>query len=423
MSRRGFLRSSAALLTVAGAEWLLTGAAPGAAAGPREDAPAPFDYARLKGLARARAAQGYVAPARHLPPVIAALDWDHWQAIRYREERALWAGEGLRFQVQFAHPGYTLNKPVRMYEVNNGAAREITFDPSLYDYTHAGVRPAAVPANLGFGGFRLLHHTDWTRDVAAFQGASYFRAVTGDAFFEGLMNAWEESWPKPRVIVLSFPHNPTTACVDLSFMERLVAFAREHEVVLVHDFAYADLGFDGYEPPSVFQVPGAKEVAVEIYTMTKSFSMAGWRVGFVVGNAAIVQALTKLKTYLDYGTFQPIQIAAIVAMNEAPDYPKEINEIYRSRRDALCDGLNRIGWHLDAPKGTMFVWAPIPEPYREMGSLEFAKYLINEGDVATSPGVGFGPGGDGHVRFALIENEQRISQAVRHLRSALTKLG
>ncbi len=245
----------------------------------------------------------------------------------------------------------------------------------------------------------------------------------GDAFFEGLMHAWEESWPKPRVIVLSFPHNPTTACVDLSFMERLVAFARDHDVVLVHDFAYADLGFDGYEPPSILQVPGGKDVAVEIYTMTKSFSMAGWRVGFVVGNRDIVQALTKLKTYLDYGTFQPIQIAAIVAMNEAPDYPKEINAIYRSRRDVLCDGLNRIGWHLAKPRGTMFVWAPIPEPYREMGSLEFAKHLISEADVATSPGVGFGPGGDGHVRFALIENEQRITQGVRHLRTALTKLG
>jgi alanine-synthesizing transaminase len=245
----------------------------------------------------------------------------------------------------------------------------------------------------------------------------------GEAFFDGLMHAWEESWPKPRVIVLSFPHNPTTACVDLSFMERLVAFAREHEVVLVHDFAYADLGFDGYEPPSILQVPGATDVAVEIYTMTKSFSMAGWRVGFVVGNQEIVQALTKLKTYLDYGTFQPIQIAAIVAMNEAPDYPKEINEIYLSRRDTLCDGLNRIGWRLEPPKGTMFVWAPIPEPYREMGSLEFSKYLVSEAGVATSPGVGFGPGGDGHIRFALIENEQRIGQAVRHLRTALTKLG
>ena len=245
----------------------------------------------------------------------------------------------------------------------------------------------------------------------------------GDAFFDGLIHAWEESWPKPRVIVLSFPHNPTTACVDFAFMERLVAFAKEHEIVLVHDFAYADLGFDGYDPPSILQVPGAKDVAVELYTMTKSFSMAGWRVGFVVGNAELVQALTKFKSYLDYGTFQPIQIAAIVAMNEAPEYPKELNAIYTSRRDTLCEGLNRIGWQLVPPKGTMFVWAPIPEPYREMGSLEFAKFLINEADVATSPGVGFGPGGDGHVRFALIENEQRIHQAVRNLSRALTKLG
>jgi alanine-synthesizing transaminase len=244
----------------------------------------------------------------------------------------------------------------------------------------------------------------------------------GDDFFDGLMHAWEESWPKPRVIVLSFPHNPTTACVDLSFMERLVAFAREHEIVLVHDFAYADLGFDGYDPPSILQVPGAKDVAVELYTMTKSFSMAGWRVGFLVGNREIVQALTKLKTYLDYGTFQPIQIAAVVAMNEAPDYPKWVNQTYQDRRDSLCEGLNRIGWHLTPPKGTMFVWAPIPEPYREMGSLEFSSYLVKEAEVATSPGVGFGPGGDGHVRFALIENEQRVGQAVRNLRRTLTKL-
>ena len=244
----------------------------------------------------------------------------------------------------------------------------------------------------------------------------------GDDFFDGLMHAWEESWPKPRVIVLSFPHNPTTACVDLSFMKRLVDFAREHEIVLVHDFAYADIGFDGYQPPSILEVPGAKDVAVELYTLTKSFSMAGWRMGFVVGNREIVQALTKLKTYLDYGTFQPIQIAAIVAMNEAPDYPKWVNETYQARRDALCDGLNRIGWQLTPPKGTMFVWAPIPEPYREMGSLEFSSFLVSEAEVATSPGVGFGPGGDGHVRFALIENEQRIGQAIRNLRRTLTKL-
>jgi alanine-synthesizing transaminase len=243
-----------------------------------------------------------------------------------------------------------------------------------------------------------------------------------EAFFDNLMEAWESAWPKPRVIVLSFPHNPTTACVDLAWMQRLVDFAREHEIVLVHDFAYADIAFDGYEPPSILQVPGAKDVAVELYSMSKSFSMAGWRLAFMVGNSEVVGALTKLKGYLDYGTFQPIQIAAIVAMNEASDYPKEVNEIYRARRDALCDGLNRIGWHVTKPKGTMFVWAPVPEPYREMGSLEFSSYLVSDAEVATSPGVGFGPGGDSHVRFALIENEKRIGQAVRNLRRSLTKL-
>lgn len=244
----------------------------------------------------------------------------------------------------------------------------------------------------------------------------------GEVFFGNLMESWENAWPKPRVIVLSFPHNPTTTCVDLAWMQRLVDFAREHEVVLVHDFAYSDTSFDGYTPPSILQVPGAKDVAVELYTLTKSFSMAGWRVGFLVGNAEIVQALTKLKSYLDYGTFQPIQIASIIALNEATEYPKIVNEIYQGRRDALCDGLNRIGWHLDKPKGTMFVWAPIPEPYRDMSSLEFSSFLVKEAEVATSPGVGFGPGGDGFVRFALIENEQRVHQAIRNLRRALPKL-
>ena len=244
----------------------------------------------------------------------------------------------------------------------------------------------------------------------------------GEVFFGNLMESWENAWPKPRVIVLSFPHNPTTTCVDLAWMQRLVDFAREHEVVLVHDFAYSDTSFDGYAPPSILQVPGAKEVAVELYTMTKSFSMAGWRVGFLVGNAEIVQALTKLKSYLDYGTFQPIQIASIIALNEATEYPKIVNEIYQGRRDALCDGLNRIGWQIEKPKGTMFVWAPIPEPYQEMNSLEFSSFLVKEAEVATSPGVGFGPGGDGFVRFALIENEQRVHQAVRNLKRSLPKL-
>lgn len=245
----------------------------------------------------------------------------------------------------------------------------------------------------------------------------------GDAFFDELVATWESAWPRPRVVVVSFPHNPTTACVDVSFMARLVAFAREHDVVVVHDFAYADIGFDGYEPPSILQVPGAKDVAVELYTLTKSFSMAGWRVGFLVGNADLVQALTKLKSYLDYGTFQPIQIAATVTMDRARDYPEEIQACYQSRRDALCDGLRRIGWEVVPPRGTMFVWAPIPEPYRDLGSLEFATMLVREAEVATSPGVGFGQGGDGHVRFALIENEQRTQQAIRNLRRALTKLG
>ncbi len=242
-------------------------------------------------------------------------------------------------------------------------------------------------------------------------------------FFANLLEAWEDSWPRPRVIVLSFPHNPTTACVDLDFMTRMVAFAREHDVLLVHDFAYADLGFDGYQPPSILQVPGAHDVAIELYTLTKSFSMAGWRMGFVLGNADVVAALAKLKSYLDYGTFQPIQIASIVAMNEAPDYPVEVNTIYRGRRDVLVDGLNRAGWPLEHPQGTMFVWAPIPEPYEELGSLEFSKLLVRDAKVAVAPGMGFGPGGEGFVRFALVENEHRINQAVRGIRRSLTKLG
>jgi alanine-synthesizing transaminase len=245
----------------------------------------------------------------------------------------------------------------------------------------------------------------------------------GEEFFDNMVRAWEYSHPKPRVIVLSFPHNPTTTCVDLAFMQRVVDFARERDVILVHDNAYADLGFDGYRPPSILQAEGAKEVAVELYSMTKSYSMAGWRVAFLVGNREVVAALAKLKSYLDYGTFQPIQIAATVTLNEALDYPSEVNEVYQHRRDALCDGLARIGWEFEPPMGTMFAWAPIPEPYRELGSVEFASTLVRDAHVAVSPGVGFGPGGEGHVRFALIENEQRISQAVRNLKRALPKLG
>ncbi|CAN5220724.1 aminotransferase class I/II-fold pyridoxal phosphate-dependent enzyme [soil metagenome] len=246
-------------------------------------------------------------------------------------------------------------------------------------------------------------------------------STEGD-FLENVREAYEYSWPKPRVIVVSFPHNPTTSCVDLDFMQGIVDFALEREVVLVHDFAYAETAFDGYVPPSILQAKGAKECAVELYSLTKSFSMAGWRVAFLVGNPAVVGALAKLKSYLDYGAFQPIQIAATVTLNEAQEYPKVVNEIYQSRRDALCGALDRIGWSIPRPRATMFAWAPIPEPYRDMGSIDFAKLLVTDCDVAVSPGIGFGPGGDGHVRFALIENEQRIQQAARNLRRGLTRL-
>ncbi|MCC6222718.1 MAG: aminotransferase class I/II-fold pyridoxal phosphate-dependent enzyme [Thermoleophilia bacterium] len=252
-------------------------------------------------------------------------------------------------------------------------------------------------------------------------GAEVARVPMGadEDLFGNLVETFERSWPRPRVIILSFPHNPTTAAVDLDFMRRAVEFARENEVLIVHDFAYADLGFDGYRPPSILQVEGADEVCVELYTLTKSFSMAGWRVGFLLGNAEVVRALGRLKSYLDYGTFQPIQIASIIAMNEVPDYPDVVCDVYRSRRDTLCDGLARAGWEFPKPRATMFVWAPLPEQHREAGSLEFATMLTREAKVAVSPGVGFGPGGDGYVRFALVENEHRIGQAVRSIRKVL----
>jgi alanine-synthesizing transaminase len=254
-------------------------------------------------------------------------------------------------------------------------------------------------------------------------GATVGRAPMGsDAdVFDAFADAFARTEPRPRVLILSFPHNPTTATVGLDFMQRAVDFARENDVILVHDFAYADLGFDGYDPPSILQVDGAEDVAVELYSLTKSFSMAGWRVGFLVGNAQIVAALAKLKSYLDYGTFQPIQIASIVAMNEAPDYPHEVRERYRARRDALCTGLMRSGWAVQPPRATMFVWAPIPERFAHLSSLDFALQLAREAKVAVSPGEGFGPGGERFVRFALVENEQRIGQAVRGIRRVLDR--
>ncbi len=244
--------------------------------------------------------------------------------------------------------------------------------------------------------------------------------VTADDPIGAIREAVERA--RPRALVLSYPHNPTTVDVDPGFFEQVVELARERELLVVHDFAYADLAYDGYEPPSILQVPSAADCCVELYTLTKSFSMAGWRVGFMLGNAEAIAALARLKSYLDYGTFQPIQIAATVVMNEAPEYPSEVAELYRSRRDGLCNGLRRIGWDVPPPRGTMFVWAELPESYRHLSSMEFALKLAREAKVAVSPGAGFGPGGDGHVRFALVENEQRILQAIRSIRRALPEL-
>ena len=257
------------------------------------------------------------------------------------------------------------------------------------------------------------------RVAPALAGATVVTPLAADGI-DGIVTAVEAH--DPKVVIVSFPHNPTTAVATPADMQRLVDLARERGFLLVHDFAYADVAFDGHEPPSILAAEGALDCAVELYSLTKSFSLAGWRVGFVVGRGDVVAALAKLKSYLDYGTFQPIQIAATVTLREASDYPAEVCEIYRSRRDALVRGLGRAGWEIEPPRGTMFVWAPIPEQFRELGSLEFALKLAREAHVAVSPGIGFGEGGDGHVRFALIENEKRIHQAIRNLRRTLTKL-
>ncbi len=241
----------------------------------------------------------------------------------------------------------------------------------------------------------------------------------GQDFFDNLINATRQTWPKPKVLIISYPHNPTTEVVDLAFFEKIVAFAKEHNILIIHDFAYADLVFDDYKAPSILQVPGAKEVAVEFFSLSKSYSMAGWRCGFCVGNAETIFALQRIKSYLDYGIFQPIQIAAIIALDGPYDCVENIRDIYKSRRDTLIMGLNRAGWEIPPPKGTMFVWAKIPERFAHMGSVEFSKMLINEAKVAVSPGLGFGEYGDDFVRFALIENEMRINQAVRGIRSVL----
>lgn len=240
-------------------------------------------------------------------------------------------------------------------------------------------------------------------------------------FLDGLKNLYRTAARRPKVILISFPHNPTTVCVDLAFMREIVELARHYGSYVIHDFAYAELGFDGYRPPSILEIEGAPDHAVEIYSMTKSYNMAGWRVGFCLGNRKLIDALARIKSYLDYGIFQPIQIASIIALRDCEAAPARICSVYQSRRDVLIEGLKRADWHVEPPKGSMFVWARIPDPFAEMGSLEFAKLLMREAHVAVSPGIGFGPMGEGFVRFSLIENNHRIRQATKNISQFLRK--
>jgi alanine-synthesizing transaminase len=242
-------------------------------------------------------------------------------------------------------------------------------------------------------------------------------------FFEAVERAFKDSYPKPKMLIVNFPSNPTTQCVDLAFFERLVALAREHHVYIVHDLAYADIVFDGYKAPSILQVPGAREIAVEFFTMSKSYNMAGWRVGYMVGNRDLVTALARMKSYHDYGTFTPIQVASIIALEGPQDCVETARRLYQSRRDVMCSGMNAMGWNVEVPRATMYIWAPIPGPYRKMGSLEFSKKLLADAKIAVAPGVGFGHYGDGHVRFALIENEARSRQALRGIKDMFKKDG
>ncbi|HIF51427.1 MAG TPA: alanine transaminase [Thiotrichaceae bacterium] len=241
----------------------------------------------------------------------------------------------------------------------------------------------------------------------------------GIDFFEELEKSLRDNWPKPKILLINFPNNPTSQCVDREFFNKIIKIAKEHKIWVVQDLAYADIVFDGYTAPSILQVPGAKDIAVEFFSMSKSYNMPGWRVGFMVGNPTLVKALSRIKSYLDYGTFTPIQIAAITALEEDQQCVAEIRDMYCKRRDVLCDGLNSIGWKVEKPQATMFVWAPIPEQFKEMGSLEFCKKLLKEAKVAVSPGIGFGTYGDAYVRFALIENAHRTRQAIRSIRAML----
>ncbi len=330
--------------------------------------------------------------------------------------------------------GYSVSKgiPRLRRAITDWYARryDVQFDPDSEAIVTIGSKEGLAHlmlATLDVGDTVLVPNPSYPIHIygAVIAGANIrsVRMTPGTDFFEELERAVRETIPKPKMMILGFPSNPTAQCVDLSFFERVIALALEHNIIVVHDLAYADICFDGYQAPSIMQVPRAREVAVEFFTMSKSYNMAGWRVGFMVGNAELVNALARIKSYHDYGTFTPIQVASIAALDGPQDCVREVVEKYQSRRDVLVKGLHEAGWMVENPKASMYIWAHIPEVYRAMGSLEFAKRILQEAKVAVSPGIGFGDYGDEYVRFALIENEQRTRQAVRGIKEMFRKDG
>ena len=330
--------------------------------------------------------------------------------------------------------GYSVSKgiPRLRKAITDWYARryDVQFDPDREAIVTIGSKEGLAHlmlATLDAGDTVLVPNPSYPIHIygAVIAGANIrsVRMTPGTDFFEELERAVRESIPKPKMMILGFPSNPTAQCVDLAFFERVITLAKEHNIIVVHDLAYADICFDGYQAPSIMQVPGARDVAVEFFTMSKSYNMAGWRIGFMVGNAELVNALARIKSYHDYGTFTPIQVAAIAALDGPQDCVKEVVEKYQSRRDVLVKGLHEAGWMVENPRASMYIWALIPEAYRAMGSLEFSKRILEQAKVAVSPGIGFGDYGDEYVRFALIENEQRTRQAVRGIKEMFRRDG
>jgi len=383
-----------------------------------------------------------------LPPYVFNITGELKMAARRRGEDIIDMSMG---NPDGATPGHIVDKLVEVatrdnthgYSVSKGIPRlrkaicdwyqrryDITFDPDSEAIVTIGSKEGLAHlmlATLDQGDTVLVPNPSYPIHIygAVIAGANIrsVRMTPGVDFFEELERAVRESFPKPKMMVLGFPSNPTAQCVDLSFFERVVALAKEHDILVVHDLAYADITFDGYVAPSIMQVPGARDVAVEFFTMSKSYNMAGWRIGFMVGNRELVHALARIKSYHDYGTFTPIQVAAIAALDGPQDGVNEVVAQYKARRDVLARGLHEAGWKVEVPKASMYIWAKIPDQYLALGSLEFSKRLLADAKVAVSPGIGFGEYGDEYVRFALIENEQRTRQAVRGIKDMFRKDG